>query len=114
MTLSNSMSPLIEQHDSKFLCCVKKKWKCCSRATRLRCFVIDEIHLHLQQFFDYKGGSFVESAACNSEEAAKSAFAFMIRSIVSKYKDVVLVLPTCKTNGKDLFALIQSKELSGV
>jgi len=44
----------------------------------------------------------------------KSAFAFMITSILSEYKDVVHVLPTCKIDGKDLQAIPLSKELSGV
>jgi len=35
--------------------------------------LVDEIHL--QQFFDFKGGNIV-GAASNSNEAAKSAFAF--------------------------------------
>ena len=65
---------------------------------------IDEIHL--QQFFDYKGGSVV-GAASNSKEAAKSAFAFMISSIVFMYKDVVHVLPTCSINDEELFSLIR-------
>ena len=55
--------------------------------------------------FYYKGSNVV-GAANNSNEAAKSAFAFMISSIVSKYKDVVHVLPTCKINAVDLFVLI--------
>jgi len=37
-------------------------------------------------FFYYKGG-IVVGAASNSSEAAKSAFAFMISSTVSKYKE---------------------------
>jgi len=40
--------------------------------------LVDEIHL--QQFFDYKGGSVVGTAS-NSNEAAKSALAFLISSM---------------------------------
>jgi len=102
--LSKAMSPLIEQHDSTCLCYVKEKVKILQPSDKTVMLLVDEIHL--QQFFDYKGGNIV-GAASNSNEAAKSAFAFMISSIVSKYKDVVHVLPTCKTIAMDLFALIQ-------
>jgi len=98
------MSPLVEQHDSTFLCYVKEKVKILQTTDNHVGLLIDEIHL--QQFFDYKGGNVV-GAASNSKEAAKSAFAFMITSILSIYKDVVHVLPTCKIDGKDLYALIQ-------
>ena len=98
------MSPLVEQHDSTFLCYVKEKVKILQTTDNHVGLLIDEIHL--QQFFDYKGGNVV-GAASNSKEAAKSAFAFMITSILSKYKDVVHVLPTCKLDGKDLYILIQ-------
>ena len=40
--------------------------------------LVDEIHL--QQFFDYKGGSVVGTSS-NSNEAAKSALAFMISTM---------------------------------
>jgi len=98
------MNPLIEQHDSTFLCYVKEKVKILQPSDKTVMLLVDEIHL--QQFFEYKGGSVV-GAASNSNEAAKSAFAFMISSIVSKYKDVAHVLPTCKINAVDLFVLIQ-------
>jgi len=87
-----------------FLCYVKEKVKILQPNDKTVVLLVDEIHL--QHFFDYKGSSVVGTAS-NSSEAAKSAFAFMISSIVSKYKDVVHVLPTCKINAKDLFALIQ-------
>jgi len=98
------MSPLIEQRDSTFLCYVKEKVKILQPSDKTVMLLVGEIHL--QQFFDYKGGNNVGTAS-NSNEAAKSAFAFMISSIVSKYKDAVHVLPTCKINAMDLFALIQ-------
>jgi len=104
ITLSKTMSPLIEQHESTCFCYVKEKVKILQPNDKTVVLLVDEIHL--QQCFDYKGGSVVGTAS-NSNEAAKSAFAFMISSIVSKYKDVVHVLPTCKINAKDLFALIR-------
>ena len=104
ITLSKSMSPLTEQHDSMFLCYVKEKVKILQPRDKTVVLPIDEIHV--QQFFDDKDGSVV-GAASNSKEAAKPTFAFVVSSILSKYKDVVHVLPTCTINGEQLFALIQ-------
>ena len=104
ITLSKTMSSFIEQRDSTFLCYVKEKVNILQPNDKTVVLLVDEIHL--QQFFYYKGGSVVWTAS-NSNEAAKSAFAFMISSIVSKNKDAMHVLPTCKINAKDLFALIK-------
>ena len=48
--------------------------------------LIDEIHL--KPYFDYKGGNVVGSAN-NTNEVAASAFAFMLSSVLSNYKDVI-------------------------
>lgn len=48
--------------------------------------MVDEIHLN--RAFDYKGGN-ICGMAYNCTTAASSAFVFMIRSLLSIYKDVV-------------------------
>ena len=52
---------------------------------------MDEIRL--KSNFDYKVGNVV-GAAKNTNEAASSAFAYMVNSVFSKFKEVVHVLPT--------------------
>ena len=51
--------------------------------------LIDEIHL--KPYFDYIGN--IVSLYDNSNEAVTSAFAFMLSSVFSQYKDVH-VMPT--------------------
>ena len=67
--------------------------------------LVDEIHLKL--FFDCKGGKIVGTSFNSLSEAAKSAFAFMISSVFSAYKDVVHLLPTSKLIADDLHAMIK-------
>ena len=72
--------------------------------------LVDEIHL--KPYFDYKGGDVV-GAAYNSTDAATSAFAFMISSVFSNYKDVAHVLPTRKMTAEALHCLLK-KTLVGL
>ena len=67
--------------------------------------LVDEIHL--KRYFDYKGGTIVDSSCNNVCNAEKSAFAFMISSVFSKYKDVFHLLPTCKISANDLNAMLK-------
>ena len=53
--------------------------------------LVDEIHL--KPYFDYKGGNIV-GLSDNSNEAATSAFVFMVSTVFSQYKDVVHDMPT--------------------
>jgi len=55
--------------------------------------LVDEIHL--QQIFYYEGGSVVETGS-NSKDATKSAFCFMISSIVCKCKMQYMSCPLAK------------------
>ena len=68
-------------------------------------FLIDVIHL--SSFFDYKSGAII-GAAHDKIDAATSAFAFVITSIFSDFKDVVYVLPARKMDAKFLFKLIKN------
>lgn len=67
--------------------------------------MVDEIHI--KQFYDYKGGNVVGSAF-NCNEAANSAFVFMLNSLCSKVKDVVHILPTKTMKAETLFTFIKN------
>lgn len=56
----------------------------------------DEVHS--QCYFEYKGG-FVTGAAANSNIAARTAYVFMIQSLLSSNKDVH-ILPVAKFDAK--------------
>ena len=56
--------------------------------------------IHLKSFF-------VGSSFNNCTAAAKSAFAFMISSVFSNYKDVVHLLPTSEISAEDLHSVLK-------
>ena len=98
------MSPSIEQTDKTFLFHIKQKFQCLKSSDLTVMLLVDKIHL--KRYFDYKEGTIIGSSyynVCN----AKSAFAFMISSVFSKYKDVFHLLPTCKISANDLNAMLK-------
>ena len=98
ITLSSSMSPSVEQTDKNFLFYIKQKFQIlCANDTTVM-LLVDEIHL--KPFFDYKGGNIIGTSFNSLSTAAKSAFAFMISSVFSNYKDVVHLLPASKMRPK--------------
>ena len=104
LTLSQNLNPALEQHDSNFLMYIKNKFKFLTQNDKTVTLMIDEIHI--KQYFDYKGGNVVGSAF-NTTEAAKSAFVFMLSSLLSKFKDVVHILPTKTIDAESLFTVIK-------
>ncbi|XP_035217173.1 uncharacterized protein LOC118190548 [Stegodyphus dumicola] len=86
--------PINEQYNQKFLSYIKFKFQELSEKDLLVILMIDEIHLN--QAFDYKGGNLC-GMAYNCKNAASSAYVFMIRSLLSVYKDVVHILPVKNT-----------------
>ena len=92
LTMSSSMDPFQEQHDSTFLFYAKQKFKVLLPCDKTVSLLADEIHL--KPYFDYKGGN-IAGAAYNSEQPANSAFVFMITSLFSSLKDVVYIMYTC-------------------
>lgn len=70
--------------------------------------MIDEIHLqsYLVQRTKYKG-VFVTGPATNSENAAKTAYVFMIQSLLPPNKDVVHILPVSQIDAKQLHNLLR-------
>ena len=105
ITLSSSMSPSVEQTDTTFLYYIKQKCQCLDPSDATVLLLVDEIHL--KQYFDYKGGNIIGSSYNSVSNAAKSAFAFIISSIFSNYKDVVHLLPICKMTADELYIIIK-------
>ena len=103
LTLSTYMNPLIEQHNN-FLIYIKNKFKFLVQNDTTVSLLVDEILL--KPYFDYKGGNIV-GLSDNSNEAATSAFVFMLSSAFSQYKDVVHVIPTKCLKAESLFDIIK-------
>ena len=102
------MSPSVEQKDKNFLFYIKQKFQSlCASATTVM-LLVDEIHL--KPFFDYKGGNIIGTSFNSLSTAAKSAFAFMISSVFSNYKDVVHLLPASKMLAEDIH--VMSKKIA--
>lgn len=94
---SYNASPSREQQDDAFLSYARRL---ASTLKDHECFVtlmMDEIHL--QAPFQYKGG-YVTGPATSSENAAKTAYVFMMQSLLSSNKDVVHILPVAKIEAK--------------
>ena len=104
VTLSCSLSPSSEQIDDNFLLYIRSKFKNLLGCDKTVMLLVDKIHL--KPYFDYKGGNLV-GAAYNSNDAATSAFAFMVNSVFSKFKEVVHVLPARKMDAEALFNLLR-------
>ena len=104
LTLSPCMNPVFEQQDNNFLMYIKSKFKLLSQEDMTVSLLVDEIHL--KPNMDYKGGNVV-GLAYNSHEAATSAFAFMLSSVCSKFKDVVHVMPAKSIKAEILFNVMK-------
>ena len=102
--ISKQLSPEFEQHDSNFLSYIKQKFKALSDADKTVILMMDEIHL--KPYFDFKGGNIVGSAF-DRTEAATSAYAFMLNSILSKYRDVVHLIPVKSIKAETLHNLLK-------
>lgn len=98
------MNSVIEQPDNNFLMYIKSKFKLLMQNDITVSLLVDEIHL--KPYLDYKGGNIV-GLANNSNEPATSAFAFMLSSVFSQYKDVVHVMPTKCLLAENLFDIIK-------
>jgi hypothetical protein len=76
---------------------------------------IDEIYIHPEMSF--KGGSIYGQSVSDSTKIAKTAQVFMISSILSKYKDVVSMVPVHNLTSQQLkdmcFSIICSLEKMG-
>lgn len=102
--ISKTFAPESEHKPVNFLSYTKNKSKCLEANDKTIILMVDEIHLKAQM--DYKGGNIV-GAAFNSTEAATSAFVFMISSILSKFKDVVHILPVKSMTAETLHDILK-------
>lgn len=95
----HDVSSLQEQSEDGFLRYVIRRASSLKSQERNVTLMVDEIHL--QQYFEYKGGC-VTGSASNSAEPAKTAHVFMVQSLLSSYKDVVHVLPVSRITAEEL------------
>ena len=98
------MNPLTEQYDNNFLMYIKNKFMLLEQKDTTESLLIDEIHL--KPYFDYKGKNIV-GLSDKSDEAATSAFAFILSSVFSQYKDVVHVIPTKCLKAENLLDIVK-------
>ncbi|GBM74683.1 hypothetical protein AVEN_58521-1 [Araneus ventricosus] len=103
-----SVSPKFEQMDSYFLLYIKQKFKYLEEKDKVVILMLDEVHI--KEYFDYKGGS-ISGMSYDSETSASSAQVFIVKSIVSQYKDVVHVLPVHTISGNVLHEFIKKREV---
>lgn len=96
---SYNLDPHSEQINPNFLNYIKRKYLMLDDKDKLLILMRDEIHL--KQLMDYKGGNIV-GVSFNSDDCASSAHVFMIKSVLTKYKDVVHVLPVKTLSGEEL------------
>jgi len=77
ITLSHTLSPVLEQHNIHFLMYNKHTFNLLSLLDKTVKLMVDEIHL--KPYFDYKRSNVV-GAAFDRPDAATSAFVFMLSS----------------------------------
>ena len=102
--ISKPCSPAFEQHNSSFLAYINQKSKSLQTVDRTVTLMIDEIHL--KPYFGYAGGSVIGSAF-DSNEAATSAYAFMVGSVLSQFRDVVHIIPVKSIKAETLHNMIR-------
>ncbi|XP_035233690.1 uncharacterized protein LOC118205512 [Stegodyphus dumicola] len=98
------LSPCNETIDENFLKYIKNRVTFLEDRERKVILLVDEIYV--QPYFDYKGGSVV-GAAFDSSSPATSAFAFMISSLESSFKEVVHIMPVNTINFETLHYVIK-------
>lgn len=101
---SYRVNPCSEQQDALFLSYAKRLAVGMDDHEKTVTLVMDEIHL--QPYIDYKGGGLV-GMATNSQNAAKTAYVFMIQSLLSSSKDVVHILPVAKIDAIQLHQFLR-------
>ncbi|GFV40074.1 hypothetical protein TNCV_2915031 [Trichonephila clavipes] len=64
----------------------------------------------------YTEGGYILGMTYNTEQAATSAYVFMIQSLLSPLKEVVHIMPVKKIDGEKLFAVVKKTivELDGI
>ena len=67
--------------------------------------MLDEIHI--KPYVDYKGGN-IMGMAYDSLKVATTAHVFMIKSLLSSFKDVIHILPVNKMDANKLFEILKN------
>ncbi|XP_042913759.1 uncharacterized protein [Parasteatoda tepidariorum] len=96
--LKSNISPQFEQSDEYFLKYIQQKFKFLNEDDKTVLIMLDEIHI--KEYFDYKSGNIVGTSYDGN--CTSSAQVFMLKSVLSSYKDVVHVLPVKKITGEIL------------
>ncbi|GFV17020.1 hypothetical protein TNCV_270711, partial [Trichonephila clavipes] len=75
-----------------------------------------ELHFSDDAIRRYTEGGYILGMAYNSEQAATSAYVFMIQSLLSPLKEVVHIMPVKKIDGEKLFAVVKKTivQLDGI
>ncbi|XP_072145131.1 uncharacterized protein [Dermacentor andersoni] len=94
---SYHLNPALEQQDFCFLNYAKTVLQAMAEHERTVTLMIDEIHL--QTYCEYKAG-FVTGSAANTSNPTKTAYVFMLQSLLSSNKDVVYILPVAQIDAK--------------
>ncbi|GFX06716.1 hypothetical protein TNCV_1753191 [Trichonephila clavipes] len=66
-----------------------------------------ELHFSDDAIRRYTKGGNILGMAYNSEQAATSAYVFMIQSLLSPLKEIVHIMPVKKIDGEKLFAVVK-------
>ncbi|GFS97172.1 THAP-type domain-containing protein [Trichonephila clavipes] len=104
ISTSLKTNPQTEQSNENFLAYMKKKVNILKSIDRTIILMLDEIHL--KPYLDFKGGNIL-GMAHNSEQAATSAYVFMIQSLLSSLKEVVNIMRVKEIDGEKLFAVVK-------
>jgi hypothetical protein len=104
LSASFDLNPRKEQIDCNFLYYIRNKFSLLEDCDKLIILMLDEIHL--KEYVEYKGGNIV-GICYNNNSCASSAHVFMIKSVLSKFKDVVHVLPVKTLTSEDLHKFIR-------
>lgn len=96
MSASFNTNPSSENTDLNFLHYISQKVSYLEDKDKLVTLMIDEIHL--REYVEYKGGNIV-GLSYNNNDCTSSAHVFMIKSVLSKFKDVVHILPVKTLSG---------------
>ncbi|XP_075725128.1 uncharacterized protein LOC119179731 [Rhipicephalus microplus] len=102
---AHDVSPSKEQCEEGFLRYIKRRATILKPHEKNVTVMLDEIHL--QPFFEYKGGCLTGFAA-HCAEPAKTAHVFMVQSLLSSYKDVAHILPVTRITATELHDVLKT------
>lgn len=102
---AHDVSPSKEQCEEGFLRYIKRRATILKPHEKNVTVMLDEIHL--QQFFEYKGGCLTGFAA-HCAEPAKTAHVFTVQSLLSSYKDVAHILPVTRITATELHDVLKT------